>query len=314
MKRILFIITTLFVCSCSVDNSVYMMSYFVGNGEDGLHLCYSEDGLKWTALNDGNSYLKPHVGKNSLMRDPFILHDKNGTFHLVWTTGWNDKGIGYASSKDLINWSEQIYIPVMEHEPTAKNCWAPEMCYDKENDLYYIFWATTIPDRHSEVAESESEKGYNHRMYYTTTRDFKNFAPAELFFNSDFSAIDASVVRDGERYVMFIKNENPNPAEKNIRIVTTEILPDFPAGDVSAPITGDYWAEGPAPLKVGDYWYLYFDKYSLGSYGALRSEDMVDWEDVSENLVVPEGIRHSAAFSVSRKELDVLIGDKSELK
>ena len=26
----------------------YLFSYFKGNGEDGLHLAYSNDGLKWT--------------------------------------------------------------------------------------------------------------------------------------------------------------------------------------------------------------------------------------------------------------------------
>ena len=31
---------------------VFLFSYFMGNGEDGLHLAVSEDGLKWTALRD----------------------------------------------------------------------------------------------------------------------------------------------------------------------------------------------------------------------------------------------------------------------
>jgi hypothetical protein len=31
---------------------VYMFSYFIGNGEDGLHLAYSYDGLKWEDVSD----------------------------------------------------------------------------------------------------------------------------------------------------------------------------------------------------------------------------------------------------------------------
>ncbi|MDE8698430.1 hypothetical protein PZH42_31545, partial [Bacteroides cellulosilyticus] len=42
-----------------------------------------------------------------------------------WTSSWTDRIIGYASSRDLIHWSEQRAIPVMMHEPTAHNCWAP---------------------------------------------------------------------------------------------------------------------------------------------------------------------------------------------
>ena len=125
-------------CSCSAigkpgrgvqEKPVYLFSYFTDNGQDGLHLAYSLDGLEWKALGDGKSYLAPTIG-GKLMRDPCVLRGADGLFHMVWTTGWWDKGIGYASSKDLVTWSEQKFIPVMEHEPTAKNCWAPEVVYD----------------------------------------------------------------------------------------------------------------------------------------------------------------------------------------
>ncbi len=48
----------------------YMFSYFMGNGEDGLHFAYSEDGLKWEALNNGRSFLKPAVGVDKLDAGP----------------------------------------------------------------------------------------------------------------------------------------------------------------------------------------------------------------------------------------------------
>ncbi|MBP3573261.1 MAG: hypothetical protein J6J71_01485 [Prevotella sp.] len=41
---------------------------------------------------------------------------------------------------------------------------------------------------------------------------------------------------------------------------------DFPV-EVSAPITGNYWAEGPAALQVGEYVYVYFDKYTQRKSG-----------------------------------------------
>ena len=64
--------------------------------------------------------------------------------------------------------------------------------------LYYIFWATTIPGRHKEVATSESEKGLNHRIYYVTTKDFRTFSKTKMFFNPDFSVIDAAIVKRPE--------------------------------------------------------------------------------------------------------------------
>ncbi|MCY1312761.1 hypothetical protein D9M70_632110 [compost metagenome] len=71
--------------------------------------------------------------------------------------------------------------------------------------------------------------------------------------------------------------------------------------EVSTPITGNYWAEGPAPLQVGDSVYVYFDKYTEKQYGAVRSADLKNWEDVSDQVSFPKGIRHGTAFSVSRR-------------
>ncbi|MBK6281801.1 MAG: hypothetical protein IPF54_03245 [Draconibacterium sp.] len=63
-----------------------MFSYFMGNGEDGLHLATSNDGLKWEALNNNKSFLTPTVGDDKLMRDPVLLKaDPDGKFPMVWT-------------------------------------------------------------------------------------------------------------------------------------------------------------------------------------------------------------------------------------
>ena len=222
------------ICSfgtLQAQETAYLFSYFINDSRDGLHLAYSRDGQKWTALNNGNSYLAPAVGKDKLMRDPSICQAPDGTFHMVWTSSWTDRIIGYASSKDLINWSEQRAIPVMMHEPEAHNCWAPELFYDEPTQTYYIFWATTIPGRHKEVPTSESEKGLNHRIYYVTTKDFKEFSSTQMFFNPDFSVIDAAIVKDNKSQdlIMVVKNENSNPPEKNLRITRSrDITHGFP--------------------------------------------------------------------------------------
>ena len=297
------------ICSfgtLQAQETAYLFSYFINDSRDGLHLAYSRYCLKWTALNNGNSYLAPAVGKDKLMRDPSICQAPDGTFHLVWTSSWTDRIIGYASSKDLINWSEQRAIPVMMHEPEAHNCWAPELFYNEPTQTYYIFWATTIPGRHKEVPTSESEKGLNHRIYYVTTKDFKEFSSTQMFFNPDFSVIDAAIVKDNKSQdlIMVVKNENSNPPEKNLRITRSrDITHGFPT-EVSAPITGDYWAEGPAPLFVGDTLYVYFDKYRDHRYGAVRSLDHgKTWEDISDQTSFPQGIRHGTAFAVAEAAL-----------
>ena len=286
-----------------MKDEVLLFSYFKGPG-DGLHLAYSEDGYTWIALNNDDTFLKPQVGKDRLMRDPHIARGRDGIFHLVWTCSWFEKGIGHASSKDLIHWSPQQYIPVMQHEEQARNCWAPEIFYDASKDHFIIYWATTIAGRFPDT-DLTGDDGLNHRMFYTTTKDFKSFSESKLLYDGGFNVIDASIVKDGDRYVMFLKNETLTPPEKNIRVAISK---DFFTGfsKPGKPITGNYWAEGPSAVKFDHEWIVYFDKYKLGQMGAVRSADLENWEDISHLVKFPQGTQHGSAFKVSRSILQGL--------
>jgi beta-xylosidase len=136
-----------------------LFTSFRRNGEDGLHLLHSKDGYTWTALKNDQSFLRPMVG-GKLMRDPSLALAPDGTFHLVWTTAWNKHGIGYASSKDLIHWSEQRLLDVMAHEPQTRNVWAPELFYDAAQQQWLIVWSSTIPGRFPQT-EKAGDDGYN---------------------------------------------------------------------------------------------------------------------------------------------------------
>lgn len=307
-KTLLFALATIFsslLFSCA-EPEAYIFTYFKNNGEDGLHLAYSYDGLNWQSLKGDKSFLSPKVGKSKLMRDPSIVKDNKGTYHMVWTCGWWEQSIGYAYSTDLVNWSEQLEIPVMKDFPGTKNCWAPELFYDKKDKTFYIFWSSTIPGAFPEIATSASEAGLNHRQYYITTKDFKTFSETKLFFEPGFSVIDGSILKKDDTYYLFVKNENSKPAEKNIRVTKNSAPYDFPT-EVSAPITGDYWCEGPTPLEIGDYVYVYFDKYTQGQYGAVRSMDMENWEDVSDMVSFPKGVRHGTTFRIPQSLLEELL-------
>ena len=116
--------------AASETNSAYLFTSFREPAQDGLRFLFSFDGYHWT--NVPGIFLKPNVGSGKLMRDPSLLRGPDGTFHLVWTTGWRgDQGFGYAHSQDLVHWSEQKFVPVMAHEPTTVNVWAPELFYDE---------------------------------------------------------------------------------------------------------------------------------------------------------------------------------------
>lgn len=288
------------ICFAQSSDSVYLFCYFNNNGKDGLHLAYSNDGYKWTALNSDSAVLKPMVAKDKLMRDPCIIRGADGLFHMVWTVSWNDKGIGYASSSDLVHWSEQQFIPVMMHEDSARNCWAPEITYDKKEKQYMIYWATTIAGKFK--ADATVESGYNHRMYYVTTKNFKSFSKTKLLYDKGFNVIDATIVPDGKRFVMFLKDETPKPPQKNIKVVTSKKLTGGFAAPSTPPITGNFWAEGPTVLRMDGKWIVYFDKYREHKYGAVESTDLNNWKDVSDKISLPKGIRHGSIFVITRNE------------
>lgn len=306
MKKLCFVIGFLFLAFLALGQqkgNVYLFCYFKGNG-DGLHYAWSTDGLQWNTLFNDSAVLKPTVSRDKLFRDPCIIKGHDGRYHMVWTVSWNDKGIGYASSPDLVHWSEQQFLPVMQHEDSARNTWAPEITYDRKEKQYVIYWATTITGRFPSK-DTAAESGYNHRMYYVTTKDFKKFSKTKLLYDPGFSVIDASIVQDGTRYVMFLKNETRYPAEKNIRVAFAKKL-EGPYSAPGDPITGNYWAEGPTAIHIKGNWVVYFDKYRDKKYGAVTSADLIHWTDISDKVTFPKGVRHGTVFTISVKEFERL--------
>jgi len=302
-----FILGSLFVLFSGVlyaqTDSVYMFSYFKNNGQDGLHFAYSNDGFQWKALKGDSSFLKPTAGKDKLMRDPCIIYGADGQFHMVWTVSWHEKEIGYASSKDLVHWSEQQALPVMAHEKDANNCWAPEIFYDEASKKYMIYWATTIPGRFPVIDSTDDN---NHRIYYVTTKDFKKYTKAKVLYDQGFNVIDATILKNGKEYVMFLKDETKKPvAKKDLHIATSKKLTKG-YGKPSPAITGKYWAEGPTAIKMGEEWVVYFDKYTSGRYGAVTSTDLVNWKDISDKIVMPKGIRHGTVFKISAAQFKII--------
>ena len=273
----------------------YLFSYFKDNGQDGLHLAYSEDGYKWSTLKNNSSFLSPEVGKDKLMRDPNIIKGEDGLYHMVWTVSWTDKGIGYAVSKDLIHWSQQEFIPVMKRFKKTRNTWAPEITYDDTKKRYIIYWASTIDGEFPETKSNE-EKGYNHRIYYTSTKDFKKFKRTKLLFNPGFNVIDATIIKQKDGFTMFVKDETTSPAQKNIKIAYSQNITG-PYTIINEPITGNYWAEGPTVSVIDGSQIVYFDKYKDKKYGAVV-KSLNGWRDISDEVSFPEGTRHGTVITV----------------
>lgn len=298
-KSLLVLSSAALLSSCAKE--VYMFTSFREPATDGLHFLYSYDGYKWQDA--GKSFLTPQVGPSKLMRDPSITQGPDGTYHLVWTCGWKgDKGFGYANSKDLVNWSEQHFIDVMSHEPSTVNVWAPEIFFDPPTQQFLIVWASTIPLRFPKGVEDEDN---NHRLYYTTTKDFQTFSATKLYLDPGFSAIDSEVLRRGvDDYVLVLK-DNTRP-ERDIKVAFGPTATG-PFLHVSEPFTANF-TEGPSVAKLPhNQWLIYYDAYREKKYGAAKTSDFKTFTDVSAKVSVPTGHKHGTIFMVPRKTLKNLL-------
>jgi Arabinosidase BT_3657-like, N-terminal len=317
------------VGSCAfvpIEKNVLLFTYFLGDG-DGLRMAYSRDGYKWTPLRNGDLFLKPEVGSKQ-MRDPSLVEGRDRRFHLVWTSGSNDKGFGYSSSKDLINWSEQRFIPVNE-KLNATYTRAPEIFYDRKPKLFYIIWSATIPGL---FPETDKDGEQNNRLYYVTTQNFVDFSQPKIFFNPGFNCIDGSLIEANGKYQLIFIDDRTD--FKTIRISTAEKL-DGQWTVPTEPITTLNGIQGPSGVKVGNDWLIYFDHHlsnqtsgqnsgqpsgetsgqpSSQTSGALRSRDFRQWEDVTNQISFPKDMKQGSVLRVTDETLEVLLQDSARQK
>ena len=274
---------------------MWLFTSFRGNG-DGLHVAYSDDAQHWTEIN--RVLLKPNVG-GGLMRDPQITRGPDGVFHMVWTSGWGDQGIGYARSSDLVHWSPQRFLPVMENTPGTKTCWAPETFYDRDSQQFIIIWSSNV-----EPPGEEPPQGGYHRAYYSVTKDFEEFTEPQMLFDPGVNNIDTTLLEVGDKYRIVFKETDDQRAGIYGDILAAEA--DHPLGPyklLGQPLIADERVEGPALAVVGDTTLLYVDYYADHHYGVRETSDWKSWRDVTQGCSIVDGQRHGSILPVSRAEL-----------
>lgn len=301
---ILFVAATL---SCQQEKDVYFFTSFHEPADQGLRMLYSYDGYNWTDLD--TTLLKPEVGKQKVMRDPSIVQGPDGTFHFVWTSSWReDLGFGYSSSKDLITWEPQQFIPVMDFDTSTVNVWAPEFYYEDKTGEFFILWASTIPYKYE---KGEEEEKNNHRMYYTTTKDFKTFSETKLFLEPGFSVIDAVIVKRSRKDYVLVLKDNTRP-NRNLKVAFSD-SPHGPWNNISEPFTG-FLTEGPNVVKPADDWLIYYDSYGDKKYKAAKTKDFIVFEDASNEISIPEGHKHGTIFRAKESVLLKLLSEYNNTK
>lgn len=276
-------------------NSLLFTS-FQGRG-DGLHLSAShDDGRNWQYIgpNEGKVFLKPTLG-SGLMRDPHIVRGPDGIFHMVWTTGWKDSGIGYAASTDLVNWSEQKNLPLFGDQKGVNNMWAPESFFDAATQQYVLTWSSDIDGR---FAETKSTERMNNRTYFVTTKDFVTFSKPEVLIDGGFDHIDTTLIERDGKYIAVFKEGDRQASQQWGAIrwaVADNVLGPYEL--MPEPLVTGQRAEGPTLSTHGDKTRLYVDYYADGRYGVFETRDWVNWTDVSAEVNVTKGQRHGTVLT-----------------
>lgn len=306
------------------EDDLLLFCFFRDNGQDGVYLAASEDGLHFRPLHSDQPVLRPgDWPEQNLTRDPSIVYH-DGWFHAVWTTGWHGSCFGYAESTDLLHWSHKTKVEPfpasLAREDQPRNTWAPEIHWDPIQKNFAILWSTTT-ERQSRNGDGSSAGGQDgdqdHRIYLSRTSDGRSFTAPQVFFDQGFCVIDAQMVWDNGRWVMVLKDEREIPrGGKNLRLSFAPADLGQPCVPISGPIAGpgsslrpQEQAEGPALMHWRGLWWLYWDAFANGHYCLATSPDLKSWTDRTAELTMPAHPRHGTVFHVPRAAVAHLLNE-----
>ncbi len=271
----------------------YLVSYMKGSDETHMYYGLSEDGCKFHVINGGKPVLAASFD-DKLIRDPMLIRDKKGVYHLVATVSWKNRPFTVWDSTDLIHWTNERLVDVAPEGATKT--WAPEFTYDEENDVYFVHWTAEVNDNWDTAA-----------IYYSTTKDFVHFDPPRILHRDDEGILDANIIKVDDTYhLLYRKN--------GIWVATSR--------QAQGPYTGPYQltsenVEGPFayPFNAGKSYGVVWDYFGQSAgFGLWTSPDFRNWTRISNEkapyynnkVEFPAGIRHGSIIGITEKELKAL--------
>ncbi len=164
-------------------DSAYVFIYSTAKNDhhNGLHYAWSINQKDWHSIGPEYQFLFSDFGawgSQKKMFDPYMFMDENNTWHCLWALNNNVGQFAYASTKDMINWTSQIYPQVTNDVNTIENI---EAHYDVVQKVYVITWYV------------------NDKLYKTTTVDFKDYTSTEEAKERDRKDLRSEVTIDGEK-------------------------------------------------------------------------------------------------------------------
>ena len=320
--------------------------YFGGEGAPGeaARYAWSSDGFHWNMLNGNKPVLVASVAGTSI-RDPFVHLGPDGRFHMVATNGARFGGtptILYWSSDDLVTWSSEQVLPVMQNVSDGlQSVWAPEWVWAPERKAYLVFWAARFADGHTHEDELCSNPERSRFKFWSSwTTDWSVFStPTILYdpgcnqsgyapYNDSVGGIDGDIVQlaDGS-YVFYYKDSRGyHGPDVQLHCGDRYATSSQAGGPYSVPsaMVSPYGAEGPELIYFNDHWLLFYDcsfhptpaGYPRPPYGVSVSDTAVgmEWQEVkgsctgnSTDVLFPRGATHGSFVCLSDQLLQPIV-------
>jgi hypothetical protein len=289
--------------------TAYLMAHFTGESANGEQIYFSVS----------QPVLTSTVGERGV-RDPALVRSPSGDrFYLLGTDlriasgkGWDaamhdgSTSLVVWESTDLVTWSAPRLVNVAGAIPDAGCAWAPEAIYDPATGDYVIYWATISPRNGVDKP----------RIYYSRTRHFGTFTPAQLYIERpgtqpiiDTQIIEVAGSAGGYRYIRASGDTQITIEGSNQILGAWTRL-----GDIShLGLTGSQ-AEGPILHQFNgrNEWGLWVDQYSSGrGYLPLAVPNPADprtyrIRNSSEYALGASRKRHGSILGITQAQYDAL--------
>ena len=237
------------------------------------------------------------------MRDVFLTRGPDHLFHMVWTWNWRGNSLGYASSPDLLTWSAQKQIPIMQDYPETNNVWAPETYWDAKKKEWLLIWSSSMKNSNT-----------GNRIWSSLTPGFDTFSKPQVFFDPGYVTIDATIFhgRTGP-YRLVFKQQTYDPLTFQERVATGPTL-EGPWSNISGPIN-ETWSEGPSAIQVGNQYIVFYDHYRAprARYEAVATTDWKHWRDITSQISMPAFCKHGSFLHITDKEATRLLARHDSL-
>lgn len=296
----------IFLVSCSSNNNqqkkesivnkekvAYLAAYMKGDDEKHLYYAIADSGFNFQVINQGKPVLSASFN-DKLIRDPMILQDKDGIYHLVATVSWKNRPFTIWDSKDLVTWENERLIDVAPEG--ASKTWAPELAYDEKNNQYFVYWTAELNNDWNTAA-----------IYYATTTDFINFSEPLILFKDTVGILDANIIKVNDSYKLIYR-------KNGIWIASSK--------NAIGPYSNKYQlttenVEGPYAFHLlkNEGYGIVWDYFGRSQgFGLWTSTDFENWKRITnekapyynEKVEFPNGIRHGGIIAISQEELKVL--------